>query len=131
MGRRPKERGGHEELTGGHGKEVVAPEEEIEAAALRRAAELRSSRCGCTRCERGGAKEVLEELGMVPPLYRVERGRGTAGMAVTRWVPLMVVGKLGGEVRWRRFGRGKVAGWVSECVGAVLEEGRRREGHRR
>jgi hypothetical protein len=62
----------------------VTLEEEIEAAAFQQAAELRSSRCGCTRCERGGAEEVREELGMVPPGYRVERGRGTTGMAVGR-----------------------------------------------
>jgi hypothetical protein len=37
-------------------------------------------------------------------------------------------GELGGEAGWRRFGRGKVAGWASECAGALLEEGRRRGG---
>jgi hypothetical protein len=30
---------------------------------------------------------VREVQGMVPPLYRVERGRGTTGMAVGREYP--------------------------------------------
>jgi hypothetical protein len=36
--------------------------------------------------------------------------------------------ELGGEAGWRRFGRGKVVGWASECTGTVLEEGRRHGG---
>jgi hypothetical protein len=83
MGQGPKERGGHEELTEGLGPEEDTPEKEIGAVAELRlglgAAALRGEG------EEGRSRERCGvDRGLCPPFYRVERGRGTAGMGVGR-----------------------------------------------
>jgi hypothetical protein len=78
MGKTPGGRGEYGEAHQGLEGEGRAPGEEIYAG-RRSSGDLHGG--GAARGEKGGGV-VREVQGMVLPLYRVERGRGTADMAV-------------------------------------------------